>query len=334
MSVKRASRISNDVLCKIAFDYNWQHLFFARHFQPKEWEPYTLNYPQEVLTSRKKVADFVEALIGACYVDGGTMAALKFLSDWLKVVNVNILDLPYDEHSRDSLVDDRTASSPPIQSSAVQEEPQSEKFIVAATPLEALIGYRFNNQDIAKEAFLHSSKSKTKNYQRLEFLGDSILDWLVSRFLFNSNPTSTPGDLSILRQSIVSNESLGLISLNLELYQFLSHESPTIDADISDFKGFLERKEQSFALQCPKVCTGSLTLKVLGDLFEALVGAVFVDSGCNILTTWNVVKPLILDSVEHYVDPLTVAKSPIRLFIEIVQDIRKTTDAIRFEYVS
>jgi endoribonuclease Dicer len=156
-------------------------MFFTRHFQQKKWFPNGDCLPSEEndvhIVSRKSVADFVEALIGACYVDGGTDVALDFLSDKLKLVSPRILPAKEDRHKTDSISLDLTDSL----DSLADDGGMSENGF-GISRLETLLGYKFVDPRIPIKAFTHSShESNVDSYQRLEFLGDSVLDWLVTR---------------------------------------------------------------------------------------------------------------------------------------------------------
>jgi endoribonuclease Dicer len=326
LSSRRVECISNARLCQIALDNGWEQLFFTRRFQPRKWCPngtrVSQNDEEVHVVSRKTVADFVEALIGACYVDGGTNVALAFLSSKLDLISPGILPEEKDIHKMDSLslnlITDRDRLND----------------VVDISRLEILLRYRFVNPHLPTQALTHYSRESRETYQRLEFLGDSVLDWLVTRFIYNSNPSSTPGDLSILRQAIVSNESLGLLSLKLNLFDFVLNKTPDLIKQVALFTSFVNerkaRRHVDYTLKCPKVCWLILTRKILGDIFESIVGAVFVDSGWNIYTTWNVFKPLIIDFIEQCADPLAVVKSPIRLFLEIVDSFSRKSNSLTF----
>ena len=77
--------------------------------------------------------------------------------------------------------------------------------------LSDLIGYQFNNKNLLKQALTHRSKNKV-NYERLEFLGDSILSFVVSGFLYDKFPDLGEGRLSRMRASLVCKESLAEIA--------------------------------------------------------------------------------------------------------------------------
>lgn len=120
--------------------------------------------------------------------------------------------------------------------------------------LSRKIEYTFNNENLLLEALTHRSVGSTNN-ERLEFLGDSVLNFVVAEQLFASLPKASEGDLSRLRASVVKKESLVEIALHLQLGEFISLGSGELKSG-----GF--RRES-----------------ILADAVEAILGAVLRDSG-------------------------------------------------------
>ena len=89
--------------------------------------------------------------------------------------------------------------------------------------LEKIIGYQFNNTNNLKEAITHRSfanehrNHQMKDNERLEFLGDAILDLIISKYLFDKYPVMPEGDLSKVRASIVCEGSLAKTARNIDL---------------------------------------------------------------------------------------------------------------------
>ena len=112
------------------------------------------------------------------------------------------------------------------------------------------LGVEFENRKYIDEALTHPSKSKN-NYQRLEFLGDSILDFLVGEYLFLQSNKSE-GDLTVLRAHFVSEEYLS------ECFDKLGIEDE---------------------LNLGKSLQGKVTRAIKGDVFEAIIGAIYLEKG-------------------------------------------------------
>lgn len=117
----------------------------------------------------------------------------------------------------------------------------------------------YHNIDIYREAFTHPSFSNEKNgrrnYERLEFLGDAVLQYYVSRFIFEKYPHKSEGELTTLRSKLVREESLARFSreLNLGPYIYLGAGE--------EHSGGRDRNS------------------VLADIFEAFIGATSQDCG-------------------------------------------------------
>ena len=119
--------------------------------------------------------------------------------------------------------------------------------------LSDLIGYQFNNKNLLKQALTHRSKNKV-NYERLEFLGDSILSFVVSGFLYDKFPDLGEGRLSRMRASLVCKESLAEIAREIGLGDYL-------------ILGEGERKSGGFNRD-----------SILSDAIEGIIGAIYIDS--------------------------------------------------------
>ena len=93
--------------------------------------------------------------------------------------------------------------------------------------LEERIGYRFKDRTLLKQALTHSSFTnelkirKTQNYERLEFLGDAVLELGSSEFLFREHKDKSEGELTKLRASMVCEPSLAFCARDLELGKFI-----------------------------------------------------------------------------------------------------------------
>ena len=89
--------------------------------------------------------------------------------------------------------------------------------------LQDKIGYRFQNTELLKQALTHSSFAneqkinKLKDYERLEFLGDAVLELVSSEFLFRENPQKPEGQLTKLRASMVCEPALAYCAKDIDL---------------------------------------------------------------------------------------------------------------------
>ena len=97
------------------------------------------------------------------------------------------------------------------------------------------------------EAFTHPSYTEntiTGSYQRLEFLGDAILDFLVTQHIYNSKKDLAPGELTDLRSALVNNNIFAVIAVNNDYHRYLKELSPDLFTTIENFvKGVKEYVE-------------------------------------------------------------------------------------------
>ena len=127
----------------------------------------------------------------------------------------------------------------------------------SVSSIEKKINYIFHNKDYIRQAFTHKSldTSPRKNYERLEFLGDAVLDIIVSRELMREFPDGDEGLLTQHRASLVQKPFLATIGHLLDLMDHL-------------------KIEHSVNLNIEKIAD-----KQLANLFEALIGAMYLDGG-------------------------------------------------------
>ena len=127
--------------------------------------------------------------------------------------------------------------------------------------LENRIGYRFREKSLLKQALTHSSYAneqkinKLKDYERLEFLGDAVLELISSDFLFHENPNLPEGKLTKLRSSMVCEPALAYCARELELGQYMP----------------LGKGEEATG--------GRHRESITSDAMEALIGALYLDGG-------------------------------------------------------
>lgn len=120
--------------------------------------------------------------------------------------------------------------------------------------LEARIGYRFHDTALLESALTHRSASKD-HYERMEFLGDAVLNLVISDELYRRFPHATEGELSRLRAHLVKGESLSNIASELALGEYLRLGSGELKS------GGFRRKS------------------ILADVLESIIGAIYLDAG-------------------------------------------------------
>ncbi|KAL8159220.1 hypothetical protein V2J09_000757 [Rumex salicifolius] len=231
----------------------------------------------------KRVADVVEALIGAFLSCGGEMAALSFMN-WLGI-GVDSSYIPYNNQFQI----DHTVH-------------------VDVNYLQSLLQYTFRDPSLLVEALTHGSymiSEIPRCYQRLEFLGDAVLDHIITLHLYSENPGLSPGLLTEMRSASVNNDCYAYATIRVQLHKHILHASNDLHKDFEETlrkcKNLLPKSTfgWEFDIHFPKV---------LGDVIESLAGAIFVDSGYDKDAVFKSLKPLL----EPLVTPKTLKIHPMQ----------------------
>lgn len=128
-------------------------------------------------------------------------------------------------------------------------------------PFEKKIEYHFKNKSLLEQAFTHRSylnenrESGREHNERLEFLGDAVLELVVTEFLYGKYPEKAEGELTAVRAALVNTQSISSAAVALEMNDYL----------------LLSRGEAKD--------TGRARQIILANAFEALIGAIYLDSG-------------------------------------------------------
>ncbi len=142
-----------------------------------------------------------------------------------------------------------------------------------------VIGYTFSQEELLRQALTHSSYANEqgmphqKDNERLEFLGDAVLEIVCSDFLFKKYPRFREGELSRTRASIVCEPTLAFCSRAISLGDYL----------------FLGKGEA--------MTGGASRPSVLSDAFEAIIGAIYLDGGMEPARTF--IETFVLQDLEH-----------------------------------
>ncbi|XP_027341669.1 ribonuclease 3-like protein 3 [Abrus precatorius] len=176
--------------------------------------------------------------------------------------------------------------------------------------VEAILGYEFKNKGLLEEAFTHSTYvgEKCFSYERLEYVGDAVLNLLVTKEHFSTYTDLAPGDLTLLRAANVDTEKLARVAIKHGLHRYLRHKKPRLQEKIQEFiKGIAEYPLHSNGLiDVPKN---------LADIVESTIGAVFIDCGSSVDVVWKVFKTLL----EPMIDPGNIQKHPVTQLYEVCQ---------------
>lgn len=155
----------------------------------------------------------------------------------------------------------------------------------------------FKNKRLFEQAFTHrsylnESKQKISSNERLEFLGDSILSFVVSQYVYNTYPNYNEGILTNLRSLLVNTRSLAQIARELDFGSLLK-----LSKGEEESKG---RQNQSLLANC----------------LEAYIGALFLDQGIEII--WKFLERVLLPKADYFVKN-NIFKDPKSLLQEKVQ---------------
>ncbi|CAH8319117.1 unnamed protein product [Eruca vesicaria subsp. sativa] len=240
--------------------------------------------------SSKTLADVVEALIGVYYVEGGKVAA-NHLMKW---IGIQVEE------------DDPEETEGTVKPVCV---PESVLKSIDFVGLERALKYEFTEKGLLVEAITHASRpsSGVSCYQRLEFVGDAVLDHLITRHLFFTYTSLPPGRLTDLRAAAVNNENFARVAVKHKLHLYLRHGSSALEKQIREFVKEVQTESSkpgfnSFGLGDCKAP------KVLGDIVESIAGAIFLDSGKDTSAAWKVFQPLL----QPMVTPETLPMHPVR----------------------
>ena len=136
--------------------------------------------------------------------------------------------------------------------------------------LEEILEYNFKNPKLLDEAITHSSVKKNNfNYERLEFLGDKILGFVISKYIFEKFSTASEGELSSIFQKYTNEKFLSLVAFEL-----------TLDDYVRVQKGDSLKKN----------------ISIMADLIESLIAAIYIDSNLTVVTSF-VEKKIIKSSI-------------------------------------
>ncbi|KAI0407085.1 RNase3 domain-containing protein [Xylaria palmicola] len=292
--------VANSRLCRASVDAGLDRFILTRIFTSLKWRPvYIKDHLSDGISldkrelSTKTLADAVESLIGAAFIDGGMPRALTCLHTLLPEVEWHDLtDARAILFNRKDIV---------------------TQLCYDYEPLEELVGYEFQNKALLMEALTHGSFSLGTStevcMERLEFLGDSILDSVIVSILWEQEPELTNYEMHLLRVACVNADILGFLVMEWCVFQETTKILPrdlTTDTvrdpvpfwkymrygspDITQAQQAVDKchkAERELILDAiansteyPWAQLSHLNIpKFFSDMFESLIGAVWVDSG-------------------------------------------------------
>lgn len=268
-------------------------------FTGRKWRPmYAENYlerPEQRTRqmSSKRLSDVVEALIGACMVDGGVPKALKSLQLFFPEVNW----LPLETR----------------QMSLYQRAADNLDLDTTLHPIEQILAYTFTKKPLLVEAITHPSYVHgTQSLERLEFLGDAILDNIIVTSMWSHPTELSHFQMHLLRSALVNADFLAFLCMEMSIEQDVTNLVESRNHQIHEthtrrrvsLVNFLRHSSTAFSIYQKQALARHLELreeileciyngdkfpwrlllrldakKFFSDMIESLIGAVWVDSG-------------------------------------------------------
>ncbi|MCJ1379666.1 Dicer-like protein 2 [Xylographa soralifera] len=304
LTQKKGYIVSNGRLALAAQQTGLDQYIITKEFTGYKWKPL---YNEDLLQSQptkaremstKTLADVVEALLGAAFVDGGFPKVLACLSIFLP-------DVPWH-----SLSDCREV----LHKVAIPNE--ASLFPHFFSHLEMLINHRFNTKSLLLEALTHPSHlgpDNTPSYERLEFMGDALLDIIITTRVFQHRSSLKPFRMHLLRTALVNADFLAFVGMrhfisvartnlppkdpgtttfasesvvNLSIWHFMrhGHSAELIKAQASCHARFVDLQPAisealSNGASYPwTLLTALAPGKFFSDIIESIIAAIYIDS--------------------------------------------------------
>lgn len=238
----------------------------------------------------KDLADMFESIVGSYLVYQGQFEAVLALK-WLGLHVLN-------DNTFAELSPRRVAF--PQAPSAFADEANDREYQSCRKRLsrvEKILNYQFKDPSYLVQAFTHASciKKCTRSYERLEFLGDAILDFLTTMTLDHSGLVKSPGQMTASRSALVNNSAFARLALKYGFDMFLLFFNHEIYLELERVRQTLDDDPN---LDCFDLVEFDSIVKLLGDLFESVAGAIYLDSGCSLDTVWSVYYPMLKENIE------------------------------------
>ena len=336
--------VANSRLVRAGVEAKLDRYIVSKPFTARKWAPgYVSNYSQPVVAekrtlSTKVLADVVEALIGAAFLDGGLEKSAICTSRLLPEIPPTLNSNPLTDSDRS-----RSLQLPNCYFSG----------------LESFLGYKFRDTRLLREALTHPScqnDADTLSYQRLEFVGDAALDMLVISYLTDHAPGLPTGRLHLIKAAMVNAGFLAYLCLkavvqqdvvdvhsshdavydastfeerrssrSVNLCRFMQHQHPQIEIALNNCDTRYEQMQSDitkclkYGTHYPWVLLTSLAQeKFVSDIIESLFGAILIDSACNIQACQAFAEKLgLLDYLRRVVEEEVDLRHPKNMLGEI-----------------
>ncbi|KAG7298937.1 hypothetical protein JYU34_017404 [Plutella xylostella] len=274
-------------------------------------------YVAATVARDKTIADCVEALIGTYLLSSGIPGAVKVL-EWFRI-------LPKEDNFKEYL---HKPVPTALSMGKIQVDDIDYLLNNCRIDIERKLNYTFRDPTFLLEALSHPSYIRnrhTRSYERLEFLGDAVLDLLITAHCFEHCRTLRPGELTDLRSALVNNVTFAAYVVKLGLHKYICYQlNSLLDQAIMSFVEHQQQRgheivEDVLYLIDEDECHIAQYVevpKVLSDIFESLAGAIYLDSGGSLAAVWSVFYRVMWREVDAFSN--NIPKQPVRLLHENV----------------
>lgn len=225
----------------------------------------------------KTIADVCEAMIGAAFMSHNKLGDWH-PDQWENAIQTVTKLVNSEDHKMLKWQDYRDTYAIP----SYQTEPSTASQRDMAQKVEQEHDYHFRHPRLLRSAFIHPSQpwhyEKVPDYQRLEFLGDALLDQASITYLFYKFPDKDPQWLTEHKMAMIGNRALGMIAATTGFYKHIRHSHATVEAQIRQYVEELKLADAIPGRSADYWTAVSDPPKCLADIVEAYVGAVFIDS--------------------------------------------------------
>jgi endoribonuclease Dicer len=302
LQTKRSGLVCNHRLYGLAYKGEIYNYINSKQTTVKDWVvPFKSKIClTENKITKKSLADVLEAVIGACALSQKCFYNVLTLMDKFEIIPKDYEDMCFDEiYTKCKVIEEyehfiteselevnipetvKLADLIPIQPQYIKDK--VGKFTIVKTEnIELLerevLGYTFNTKQLLVAALTHGSAKEATNYERLELLGDAILEYFIVFNLYKIHKDKldesnlTACTITRAKSSLASNKLLIKMSILMGLHSFIHTGAPNPIQDYLNVfdPSCLMNEYQEDVINRPKA---------LSDIFEAILGAIFIDSG-------------------------------------------------------
>ncbi|KAJ7095296.1 hypothetical protein B0H15DRAFT_775415 [Mycena belliarum] len=322
----RQHLVSNNTLFRSFDSAGLPSYVQSKPFSSKFWQPpnfRTTEEPQtklaEINRHRKEseqrlgdkvIADVAEAILGAAYLSGGSDTAL---------MAAKAMNIPFPNIEKWSDFD-RKLLIPP---STITAELRPG----GLHAVEDIINHKFKHPHILAQALTHASVSAAErvSYERLEFIGDAILDFLVIRYIFDRDSKLSPGGLTLLKGAMVSNSALAAVCISSGLHKHLLLAARLSDSVAEYMEQLKVKQAEEYELarvenRSPGQYWNELEApKVLSDVVESVIGAMYISDNFTPVGVEAFFEAVLKPFYDKHITLKTVAHHPTKILYELIQ---------------